>query len=185
MRMSNIRRTTGAAVLLVLTAGLGLTLTGCKHSTTGTLTSTINIVNSCGAKIDVYMDGVLKSTIAADAQGTIADVTAASHLLEAKLSDTSTLVVSNTMTILANTTVTWTVNGQAVLQITNNFPVVLKIYANLTYTGDIGPGLTQTLDRVKFGTYEMLAIKRVEETQAATTTIAVTAVQTYEWVINP
>ena len=183
--MSNRRRTTGAAVLSVLAAVCGLALTGCKHSTTETLTSTISIVNNCGAEIDVYMDGTLKSTVAADAQGTIADVTAGSHLLEAKLGDTSTLVFSETKTITAGTSVTWTVNGQAVLRITNNFPVVLKIYANLTYTGDIGPGLTQTLDRVKFGTYEMLAIKRVEETQAAATTIAVTAVQTYEWVINP
>lgn len=185
MRMSNGRRIVGAAALSALTAVLGLSLTGCKHATTETLASSISIVNNCGAEIDVYMDGVLKSTVAVDGQASIADVTAGNHLLEAKKKGASDLVYSQTLTITAGTNTTFTVNGQAVLRITNNFPVVLKIYANLTYMGDIGPGLVQSIARVKFGTYEMLAIKRVEETQAASTTIEVTAVQTYDWVINP
>lgn len=185
MRTSNRRWTLGAAVLSVLAAVLGLALTGCKHTTTPATTSTIAIVNNCGAEIDVYMDGTLKSTVAVDAQGVIANVTAASHLLEAKLKGTSDLVTSKTLTTTAGVDATFTVDGQAVLRITNNFPDVLNIYANLTYTGDIGPGLTQSIDKVKFGTYTMLAIKRGDGTQAATTTIAVTTVQTYDWVINP
>ncbi len=183
--MSNRGRITRAAVLAVLTAVLGLSLAGCKHTTTENLTSTITIVNNCGADVDVYMDGALKSTVADAADGTIANVTAGSRLLEAKLKGTSDLVYSQTMTITAGTAVTFTVNGQAVVRITNNFPEILKIYMNAIYTGDIGPGLTQSIDRVKFGTYNMLAWRRADDSEAATTTITVSAIQTYDWVINP
>ena len=183
--MSNRRRMIGAGALSVLTAVLGLSLTGCKHTTTETLASSITITNNCGAEIDVYMDGALKSTVAVDGQGSIADVTPASHLLEAKLKGTSDLVYSQTLTITAGTITTFTVNGQAVLRITNNFPDILKIYANAIYLGDIGPGLVQSISRVKFGTYAMLAFKRADLTEVASTSIGVTAVQTYDWVINP
>jgi hypothetical protein len=185
MRMSSRRRTTGAAALSVLAAVLGLSLGGCKHATTETLASSITIVNSCGAEIDVYMDGALKSTVAVDGQGSIADVPTGSRLLEAKKKGTADLVYSQTLTITAGTNTTFTVSGQAVLRITNNFPDILKIYANATYTGDIGPGLTQSISRVKFGTYAMLAFKRADLTEVASTTIEVTQVQTYDWVINP
>src|SRR5512135_790677 len=133
MRMSNRGRITRAAVLTVLTAVLGLSLAGCKHTTTENLTSTIAIVNDCGADIDVYMDGALKTTVAAATQGAITDVAAGSRLLEAKLKGTSDLVLSETKTITAGTTVSFTVTGQAVLRISFNDTATTKIYTNATY----------------------------------------------------
>ncbi len=161
-----------------------LAVIGCKSSTTPDTTSTMTITNTCGAKVDVYLDGTLKATIENAAQATISNIIAGSHLLEAKTSDTGVLVTSVTLTIQASTTTSVSLYGPASVRITNLYGEILGIYVDDIWEGDIGDQITQTLHFITFGSHVFTAKKKTDATVAATVTINVTDVIEYTWTIT-
>jgi len=170
--------------MAVLSALLLLAVVGCKSPTTTDTTSSITITNSCGAKIDVYLDGLLKTTIDVGASGTISNITAGSYHLEAKKSDNGVLFFSVTITISASTSNSVTVTGVASLLITNLYGEILGIYLDGIWMGDIGDQITQTLHSITFGTHIFAATTKTGGTVAATITIDVTDVIEYTWTIT-
>lgn len=170
--------------MAVVSGLLLLAVIGCKSSTTPDTTSTITISNGCGAKVDVYLDGTLKVTIENIVQGTISNVIAGSHLLEAKTSDTGVLVASITLTILASTTTSVSLYGPASVSITNLYGEILGIYVDDIWAGDIGDQITQTLNHITFGSHVLTAKTKTDGTVAATTTLNVTDAIEYAWTIT-
>ena len=175
----------GAALLAVLSGLLSLAVIGCKSPTTTDATSSIAITNACGAKVDIYMDGLLKTSIDTAAQATISNVVAGSHLFEAKTTDTGVLVTSLTLTIEAASSTTLSINGPASLSITNLYGEILGIYEDDNWAGDIGDQITQTLHFITFGSHVFTAKKKTDGTVVATVTINVTDAIVYTWSITP
>ena len=174
----------GAALIAVMSGLLLLAVAGCKSATTPDTTSTITITNGCGAKVDVFLDGTLKVTVENIVQGTISNIVAGSHLLEAKTSDTSVLVASVTLTIKASTTTSVSLYGPASVSITNLYGEILGIYVDDVWEGDIGDQITQTLHSITFGSHVLTAKTKTDGTVAATTTLNVTDAIEYAWTIT-
>jgi hypothetical protein len=173
-----------AALMAALSGLLLLTFIGCKSPTSSDTTSSIVVNNSCGAKIDVYLDGTLKTTIENGSNATISSITAGSHQLEAKKSDTGVLIISLTLTIKASTSTTVTIRGPASLRITNLYGEILSIYMGDELVGDIGDQITQILPKVAFGAHVLSGKKKTDGTVAATVTIDVTDAIEYTWTIT-
>jgi hypothetical protein len=175
----------GVTLMAVVSGLLLLAVIGCKSPTTTDTTSTITITNGCGAKVDVYLDGTLKVTIEKAIQGTVSNVIAGSHLIEAKTSDTGVLVASITLTIKASTNTSVSLYGPASVSITNLYGEILGIYLDDIWVGDIGDQITQTLNRITLGSHVLTAKKKTDGTVAATVTINVTDAIVYTWTITP
>lgn len=161
-----------------------LTFIGCKSPTSSDTTSSIVVTNSCGATIDVYLDGTLKVTIENGSDNTILNVAAGSHLLEAKKSDTGVLISSLTLTITASSSTSVTFEGPASLRITNLYGEILGIYMDDQWAGDIGDQITQTMHKVTFGTHVFTGKTKTDGTVVATVTIDVTEAIEYTWTIT-
>lgn len=171
--------------MATLSGILILSLAGCKGSTTpSSTTSTIVVNNNCGATIMVYVDGTLKATIDDEAYATIDNVAEGSRLVEAKKADTGLLLTSSTLTIKVSTTTSMTVEGIAILHVTNQYGEILSIFQDTAYVGDIGDQITQNLSKVKFGTHTYEAKKKTDATVVATITFDVTDILEYSWTIT-
>jgi hypothetical protein len=174
-------------VVAVALAGCGLVLVGgCKSSTSPeTVAQSITVQNSCGATIEVFLDGTLELTVEAATSGTLSDISVGSHLIEARKEETEIILYSETLDFVAGQTYSITIEGQASMRITNDTADILSIYVDSAFLGDIGPGLSQVVHRVSFGEYSLEAKKRSDGTSVATTTIEVTDIMEYDWTITP
>jgi hypothetical protein len=176
----------GASAFLALAVLLSLSTAGCKGSTTPESTvGQITVTNSCGATIDVFLDGTKKATIDDGSYYTADSVTPGTHELVAQKSDNGSALLSTSFTVAANTTYSLTVEGVARLTFTNHYGEILSIYVDGVYLGDIGDQLTQTVRRVRFGAHDLEAYKKSDSTVAATTSIDVEEAIEYTWVITP
>jgi hypothetical protein len=174
-----------AAVAGALSGILCLSLMGCKKaSTTTSVATSVLIANQCGVTVAITMDGVSEFAIADGASDSVENVSQGSHLFEAKKSDTGDLVYSTTLDTLVGTSYTLTVPGPATVLITNRYGEILKIYVDDVYLGDIGDQVSQTVSRVRFGSYKYSASRKSDAKVVATTTVAVTEVKEYGWVIT-
>ncbi len=174
----------GAALTAAISGLLLLTVIGCKSPTTTDTASSIIVTNACGAKVDLYMDGALKTSIETGLDATISNVVAGSHLLEAKKSDTGVLITSLTLTIKASTSTSVSIDGPASVRITNLYGEILGIYVDDNWAGDIGDQITQTLHFITFGSHVFTAKTKTDGTVAATVTIDVTDAIEYIWSIT-
>jgi hypothetical protein len=176
----------GTAGLVVL-LGIALSVVpACKDSTTPGLTiGSILIYNYCGATVDIYLDGLFRTQILSNSYDSIDDVSPGSRGIEAFLEGTQTLVSEKTYEVEAGVQYTFYVYGGATILVTNQFGEILKIYMDDTYVGDIGDNLSQTIYLVPFGTRALVAKKRIDDTEVATTSIDVQDVIEYTWVIVP
>jgi hypothetical protein len=180
------RGCTSAALAVAAWGLLLLSSAGCKHSTTPESTlSDIVVTNSCGASINVYLDGTQKATIDIGAQATVSNVAAGSHLVEAKKGDNGAVVLSTTVQIEASTTTYVTVEGAATVRVTNQYGEILGIYDGDSYVGDIGNQITQDILKVTFGSHDYKAEKKTDGTVVSEVTIDVADVTIYTWIITP
>jgi hypothetical protein len=171
---------------LVALVGLASLLpAGCKSGTSPSTVGTINITNSSGTTILVYLDGNLELTLDSGAAGTISNVTPGAHELVAKRSDNGFLLDSRTIDVTAGGVYGITINGAASLLITNNYMEILSIYQDQVYIGDIGSQISETLYEISFGTHVYQAESKWNGTVVATTTIDFTNTIQYTWVISP
>jgi uncharacterized spore protein YtfJ len=187
MLMTGLRKRRSLPALAIALVVLAAVSGSCKKNSTGpeTLTASVTFSNSCGADMDVFMDGTLQFTVANGQSETITDVLAGSHSFEVRKSDTAGVLYSDTFTVTGGAAYSVTVQGAATISVTNQYGQLLRIFQNNVYIGDIGDGLTQTISRVKFNTYTMEAKLKNEDTVVASTTIVVTDVQDYPWAITP
>jgi hypothetical protein len=176
----------GRAGLVVL-LGIALSVVpGCKDATTPDVTvGSILVYNYSGATVDIYMDGVFRTQIAANSYDSIDDIIPGSRDVEAFLEGTQTLVSEKTIEVEAGLQYTFYVYGGATILVTNQFGEILKIYMDDTYVGDIGNNISQSIYLVPFGTRVLVAKKRSDDTEVATISIDVQELIEYTWVIVP
>jgi hypothetical protein len=183
---SKVMGSAGAAALLALALLLSLSTAGCKGSTAPEgAVGQITVTNSCGATIDIFLDGARKATIDDGSYYTADSVTPGTHQLEVQKSDNGAVLISTALTVAANAIYSLTVEGVARLTITNHYGEILSIYVDDVYLGDIGDQLTQTVRKVRFGAHDLEAHRKSDDTVVATTSIDVEEAIEYTWVITP
>jgi len=175
-----------AAGMVTVLAILSLTSANCKSNSDPDdgLAANIHVTNTCGKTVDVFMDGAKQFSVETGLSSTISTVPAGSHLVEAKVTETETVVRSETLDIVLGYDYAFAVYGPSTIAVTNSYGEILKISMDETYVGDIGVALTQTIRRVKFGEHKMKAAKRSDGTDVASLTIDVSEVKDYVWIIT-
>jgi len=175
-----------AAGIVSVLAILALTCATCKSNSNPDegLAANILVTNSCGKTVDVFMDGTLQFKVDTGLTSTISTVPAGSHLVVAKVTETETVVHSETLEIALGYDYAFSVYGPSTITVTNSYSEILKITMDETYVGDIGIGLTQTIRRVKFGEHKLKAAKQSDGSDVATATIDVSEIKDYVWTIT-
>lgn len=158
---------------------------GCKSSSSPDDDRILfSVTNDCGTNVYIYWNGSFQFSLEQGTQGVIQNVTLGTHNLTAKIDDTDVIVASVTVNIEYPGDYSYTVEGSSLIHITNNYGEILSIKVSGFILGDIADGLTHTLRKVRFGTYEFEARVRGEENIVATASITVDAIDTYSWIIT-
>ena len=160
--------------------------TSCK-SITGSdegFEARIIVYNNCGAALDIYMDDNFQFTIATGSSANIDSLTEEQHTLEAFLTGTDTLVLTESFDATAEGDYEWTIAGQATIVVANDYGEILYIYEAGEYLGVIEDDDSVILSEVPFGTFNFEAKTIDDGTVVATATIEVTEIKEYNWVIK-
>jgi hypothetical protein len=175
-----------AAGIVCVLAVLSFAAASCKSNSDADdgLAANIVVVNTCGKTVDVFMDGTLQFKVDTGLTSTISTVPAGSHLIAAKVTETETVVHSETLEVVLGYDYAFNVYGPSSITVTNSTGEILKITMDENYVGDIGADLTQTIRRVKFGEHKLKAAKRSDGTEVAAATIDVSEIKDYVWTIT-
>ncbi len=144
----------------------------------------ILIYNNCGATLDIFLDDNFQFAIADGNTDIISDLTEKEHKLDAFLTGTNTLVLSESFDATDEGDYEWTINGQATIAIKNDFGETLYTYENSEYLGHIEDNETVTIPDVAFGSYNFEATIAESSTVIAAATIEVTEIKEYSWIIQ-
>jgi hypothetical protein len=183
MRQSSTTKTIAALSLLGV---LMLFSWQCK-SITGAdegFEARIIVYNNCGAALDIYMDDTLQFTIDSGSSANIENLTEEEHKLEAFLTGTEVLVLTETFDATVEGDYEWMINGQATIVITNDYGEILYIFEADEYLGVMEDGESVTISDVPFGTFSLEAKTVDDGTVVASATIEVTEIKEYSWVIQ-
>lgn len=187
MLQLNTKKRFRLAGIITMLGIISLSSLKCKKNPTEPedLTSTVIIANICGADVDFFLDGEFLFFMENESDETIDPITPGERGFEAKLTGTETLVYSRTIDVETATDYIISIEGPSKILVTNSYGEILKIYMDGSYVGDIGLNLTQTIYKVRFGTRELEARKRSDDTVVATISFDVTEVADLVWVITP
>jgi hypothetical protein len=158
----------------------------CKSpsSTEENVTTTVTVNNVSGTAVDVFMDGTYEVSVDNGYTADIQNVTAGSHLFDAKKKGTEMLVFSATMDIDVNYNYTLVIQGPAKIIVNNNYGETLQVTIDGNLLGSIDDQSQATVDQVPFGEHTLVATKVSDGTEAATITIDVEEVKNYTWTIT-
>jgi len=173
----------GAAVCLGI---LLLASSGCKNTTTpdGNENPRIIVRNNLGIAVDIYMDGVYQFFLENKEYYYIENVTLGTHLLEAKIKGTQTLLKSVSAEISENQDYTWTISSTAVVTITNNYGETLSLYGDGTYQTDLDNNSSASIQQIPYGEH-LFEAKRPDESEVLVSTqIEVLEDKQYTWTIT-
>ena len=174
-------------VLLLLGLGLLLPALSCKSATSpdGEFEARIIVYNNCGAAVDVYLDDILQFTVAEGGSDIIESLTEEEHKLDAYLTGTTTLVLSESFDATVEGDYEWTISGQATIVVTNQYGKTLYIYESGSYLGYLADDESVTISDVPFGSYYFEATTTEGSTTiVASASIEVTAIIEYSWTIH-
>jgi hypothetical protein len=148
------------------------------------LTTTVTLNNVSGTTADVFMDGTFKVSIDNQYSGDIENVTAGSHLFEAKKTGTEILILTASMDIDTGYTYTLIIEGPSTITVTNEYGETLQLTMDGTSWTDLEDQTKATLNKVPFGVHNLAAAKKSDGTEVASTTIDVEEVKEYSWTIT-
>jgi hypothetical protein len=148
------------------------------------LVTDVIAVNSCGAAVDVFMDGTFQFSIENNYHQTIYGVSQGSHLFEAKKKGTEILVSSATLTISPYQTYEYDIIGPCAVTVTNEFGETLQIFSDETYQFDLYDNSSIAIAQVAFGVHSLSAAKKSDSAVVATTSIDFQEIKEYKWIIT-
>ena len=186
MRLKKRQRKRTAGIASLLGILLSSFLSGsCKspNSSNERLTTQVTVYNTCGAAVDVSMDGNLQVSIAIDSIEIIRNVVKGSHLFEAKTTGTGIAVYSVTIDVVTNQLYSLVIEGPGKINVVNQYGETLKIYGDDTYLFDLDNAATKAITGVTFGTHAFKATKKSDGTTAASTSFSIVDAREYAWTI--
>ncbi len=144
----------------------------------------IIVHNNCGATLDILMDDSFQFSIVTGSSANIENLTEEQHKLEAFLTGTGVLVLTESFDATVEGDYEWTIDGQATIVITNEAREILYIYEAGEYLGVIEDDGSVTISEVPFGTFNLEAKTIDDGTVVAATSIEVTEIKEYSWVVK-
>jgi hypothetical protein len=175
-------------ILTFFFLGMGLILSGinCKSilGSDDEFEARVLIYNNCGATLDIYLDSDYRFTLAAGNTETISDLTEEVHKLDAFLTGTQTLVLTESFDATKQGDYEWTIDGQATIAVRNEFGETVLIYENAEYLGYLEDNDTATIPDVPFGSFYFEITTLENSNVIASTSIEVTEIKEYSWVIK-
>lgn len=148
------------------------------------LVTDVIVVNSCGAAVDVFVDGALRLSIENNYHQTLSGISRGSHLFEAKKKGTEIMVTSTTISIYPYQTYEFDIVGPCVVIVANEFGETLKISFDGANLFNLADNSSSAITQVTFGVHSLSAAKGSDSAVVATTNIDVQDVKDYQWTIT-
>ena len=174
------------ATILTVTVIFLLLFMSCNNTTTPedeVVEANVTVTNECGVSVDVSMDGIFQFSLNNGTSEAIEGIEQGSHIFEAHIAGTETLISSETYDIKDGFDYYWTVDPPSTITITNAYGEDLQIYVNGAYLGDLGDTQTQSITQVPFGSYNLEAVNS-NSVIVASVIITVSEVKEYFWTIS-
>lgn len=179
---SRSRRPLIKGLLLVL--GMTFVFSSCGLFSSKKLLATIIANNICGATVDVYLNGVMQTSVSNNSNGVIEELDNGTYALEAIKTGGSLVVFSSTLEIDAAREYIWVIEGQATFQISNQTGETITLAIDNVDRGQIPDQISQTVSQVPFGDHALEAKDLTSGSVIASTTIDVENIQVYHWIVT-
>jgi hypothetical protein len=158
-------------------------LMSCKSSTSPEdQVAHIRVSNTCGATVDIHVDGVFKKSLDNDSETTFQVVDEGVYILEAYKTGTEISAAYGEVRVYFGGRYSWYVEGPAVIIVTNKYGETLKIHIDGTYLGDLDDTYSEQIDKVTFGVHTVEG-KKLNGDVAASITFDVEDAADYFWEI--
>lgn len=172
-----------SAGMVVIFTLLTIGLMSCKSSTSPEdQVAHIYVSNTCGATVDIQVDGVFKKSLDNDSETTFQVVDEGDYILEAFKSGTEISVAYGEFRAYFGGRYSWYIEGPSKIFVTNKYGETLKIHIDGTYLGDLDDTYSEEIDKVTFGEHTVEG-KKLNGDVAATITFDVEDAAHYFWEI--
>lgn len=148
------------------------------------LSAEINIFNTCGAAVDIYVNEVFKTALENDSDTTIKVVNEGIYQLGAIKTGSEIVVSVGQAQVYLGGSYTWDINGPSSIIVTNSYGETLQIHVNGTYLGDLDTSYSEEVTNVTFGEHTLEAKKPSTGEVAASITFEVNDAADYFWEIT-
>lgn len=173
-----------AARTLTMLGILIFSLISCDLFEAEQAAANIIVYNEYGEALDIYMDGYFQFTVEYGSNVTIENVTEGEHYLEAKYTETETVVETATVDIITIADYEWTIGDPPDINVINYAEETLKIYMDEEYQFTIVDEENRWIIDVSTGEHYLEAKRESDEAVLYSTTIDVTANTDYTWTIS-
>jgi len=168
---------------------LAIFLPACKSSTdtnTDTNTTTyqarILVSNTYGQTLEIFMDGTSKFTLTNGASNKIADVSIATHKMEARIPG-GALIDTTEIDVTQQTDYSYSIDRPDI-NIVNGWGEPLKIYMGDVYQFTLADDENRWLIAVPLASHFLKATRVSDNSEVASITINVTQNKDYSWTIS-
>jgi hypothetical protein len=173
------------SVVAAVCAALGLASVSCKTpNDPSQLVTDVRAINSCGAAVDVFLDGTKQFSLDDGYYQTIQGVSQGSHQFAAKKKGTEVLVASTTIMIYALQVYEFDIVGPSSIKVINAFGETIRISLDGTQKVNLEKDASYSLTGITFGVHGLSAAKDSDGTVVASTNIDVQEVKEYTWTID-
>lgn len=142
----------------------------------------INVSNTCGVAVDIFVDDVYKKTVENDSDTKFTVIDEGTYILEAFKTGTEILAAHGEVRVYIGGEYSWNVEGPSTIIVTNSYGETLYIHINGTYLGDLDDGYSEQIEKVTFGEHTVEG-KKANGEVAATITFQVEDAADYFWEI--
>jgi hypothetical protein len=172
------------AAAAALAAALGLASAACKTpNDPNLLVSDVLAVNSCGAAVDVFMDGTKQFSLDDGYHLTIQGVSRGSHQFTAKKKGTEMLVASATIAISGVMLYEFDIVGPSAIVVANRAGENVRISLDGADRVELSDGTDATLSAITFGVHDLVA-KSGAGAVLDSISINVQEVRQYDWTVT-
>jgi len=170
----------GAACAVLLLASAG-----CKTpNDPDQLVTDVVAVNSCGAAVDVFMDGVKQFSLDDGYHQTIQGVNRGSHQFAAKRKGTEVVVASTTLTISVYQVYQFDIVGPSSIKVVNAYGETIRISLDGTHKFNLEKDASYSLSEITFGVHGVSAVRDSDGAVVASANIDVQEVKEYVWTVS-
>jgi len=173
-----------AARILALSGILMSSLISCDLFEAEQAAANIIVYNEYGEALDIYMDAYFQFIVEYGSSAAIENVTEGEHYLEAKITETETVVEAATVEIITVGDYEWTIGDPPDINVVNNAEQTLKIYMDGEYQFTIVHEENRWIIDVSIGEHYLEAKRESDEAVLYSTTIDVAANTDYTWTIS-
>lgn len=166
-------------------AALLLVFAACKTpNDPDQLVTDVIAVNSCGAAVDVLLDGTKQFSLDDGYHQTILGVTRGQHQFQAKRKGTEVVVATATVTIYPYQLFQFDIVGPSAIKVANAYGETIRISLDGTHKVNLEKDASYSLAQITFGAHSLSAARDSDSAVIASTNIDVQEVKEYTWTVS-